>query len=122
MGDKGDTEKDGAGNMEINFDRQYVEPIIKGEKKTTIRKGIKLNLLKKGKETGNIADLVAEGEKFAQAKITKVIVKRADELTDEDAILDGFHNLEELMSALQDIYGELNGRELITIIHFDVVE
>ncbi|MFO7966290.1 MAG: ASCH domain-containing protein [Archaeoglobaceae archaeon] len=115
----GDAENAG---MEINFDRQYVEPILKGEKKTTIRKGIKLNLLKKGKDTGNIADLVANGEVFAQAKITKVIVKRADELTDDDALLDGFHNLEELMTTLTNIYGELNENELITIIHFDVVD
>ncbi len=108
--------------MEINFDRQYVEPILKGEKKTTIRKGIKLKLLKKGKETGNIADLTADGETFAQAKITKVIVKRADELTDDDALLDGFHNLEELTNALTEIYGEMKENELITIIHFDVLD
>lgn len=108
-------------SMEINFDKDYVEPILKGEKKTTIRKGIKLNLLKKGKETGNIADLVSEEEVFAQAKITKVIVKRADELNDVDAVLDGFNNLEELMSALKQIYSELNDNDLITIIHFDVV-
>lgn len=113
MGDKS--------SMEINFDKDYVELILKGEKKATIRKGVKLNLLKKGKETGNIADLVAGGEVFAQAKITKVIVKRADELNDDDAVLDGFHNLDELMSALRQIYGELKDNDLITIIHFDVV-
>lgn len=108
--------------MEINFDKQYVEPILKGEKKTTIRKGIKLNLIKDRQETGNTVELLSEGEVFARAKITKVIVKRADELTEDDAIIDGFQNLEELTDALQDIYGEVNESDLVTIIHFDVLE
>lgn len=108
--------------MKINFDRQYVEPILKGEKKTTIRKGIKLNLIKDRQETGNIVELVSEGEFFARAKITKVIVKRLDELTEDDAVIDGFQNLEELTEALQDIYGEVNESDLVTVIHFDVLE
>lgn len=109
-------------NTRINFDKRYVEPVLKGEKRTTIRKGVRLNLLKKGREKGNAVNLMADGEVFARAKINKVVVKRVDELTEDDAVLDGFQSLEELVSALHNIYGEVKDNELVIIIHFDLVD
>ncbi|MFP4558992.1 MAG: ASCH domain-containing protein [Archaeoglobaceae archaeon] len=109
-------------NTRINFDKRYVEPVLKGEKRTTIRKGVRLNLLKKGREKGNAVNLMADREVFARAKINKVVVKRVDELTEDDAVLDGFQSLEELFSALHNIYGEVKDNELVTIIHFDLVD
>lgn len=108
--------------MEMGFDEQYVDAILRGDKKSTIRKGIKLDLLKKEKEGSDVIDLVANQQVFGRAKITKVIVKRVEELTENDALFDGFTDLEELMIALKNIYGELSGNDLVTIIYFDVIE
>ncbi|HID43092.1 MAG TPA: ASCH domain-containing protein [Archaeoglobaceae archaeon] len=96
----------------INFDSEYVKPILQRGKRTTIRKGIK-------KYSGNVL-LTSDGSVFAEAKIKKVVVKRVKELTDEDARTDGFGNLEELLSALKRIYGNLDENEFVTIVYFEI--
>ena len=100
----------------INFDAEYVEKILKGEKTTTIRKGIK------SYPVGRIVDLTVNYKPFARARVSKVIVKRVSELTDEDARRDGFNSKEELIQALKKIYGEIKDNEFVTIVHFEVVE
>jgi len=100
----------------INFDAEYVESIIGGKKITTVRKGIK------SYPVGKIVELTVNYKPFARAKVKKVVVKRVKELTDEDAIKDGFRNREELISALKKIYGDVNENDFVTIVHFDVLE
>jgi len=100
----------------INFDAEYVEKILKGEKITTIRKGIK------SYPVGKIVDLTVNYKPFARARVSKVIVKRVSELTDEDAKRDGFNSKDELIQALKKIYGEVKDSEFVTIVYFEVVE
>ncbi|AAB89733.1 MULTISPECIES: ASCH domain-containing protein [Archaeoglobus] len=100
----------------INFDSEFVERIINGEKITTVRRGIK------SYPVGRIVELTANGERFALAKVKKVVVKRVRELTDEDAIRDGFKSREELISALKRIYGDIRDDEFVTVVHFEVVK
>ncbi|WP_456327717.1 ASCH domain-containing protein [Archaeoglobus sp.] len=100
----------------INFDAEYVESIIQGKKITTVRKGVK------SYPVGRIVELTVNYKPFAKAKVKKVVVKRVKELTDEDAIRDGFESKEDLLNALKKIYGEINENDLVTIVHFEVLE
>jgi len=100
----------------INFDAEYVRPIIRGEKVTTIRKGIK------SYPVGRIVDLTVNYTPFARARVEKVVVKRVSELTDEDAKKDGFNSKDELIQALKKIYGDIKDSDFVTIVHFVVVE
>ena len=100
----------------INFDSEYVEPIVSGEKITTVRRGIK------SYPVGRIVELTADGKRFALAKVKKVVVKRVSELTDEDAKRDGFESRDALISALRRIYGEIKDEEFVTIVHFEVLK
>ncbi|MBE8539350.1 ASCH domain-containing protein [Geoglobus acetivorans] len=100
----------------INFDSEYVEEIMSGKKVTTVRKGIKRY------PVGRIVDLTAESRPFARARVDKVVVKRVRELTDSDARLDGFESREELIEALNRIYGKVKDEEFVTVVHFTVVE
>ena len=100
----------------INFDEEYVDVILSGKKRTTVRKGIRTY------PSGRLVELTANGKTFALARIRKVVVKRVSELTDEDALRDGFEKRKDLISALKRIYGSIDDREFVTIVHFDVVE
>lgn len=100
----------------INFDLEYVDKIIAGEKITTVRRGIK------SYPVGRIVELTANGERFALAKVKKVVVKRVRELSEEDAMRDGFESRDALISALKKIYGEIKDEEFVTVVHFEVVK
>ncbi len=99
----------------INFDAEYVKMILCGEKRTTIRRGIK------NYPVGRIVDLTVNYKPFAKARVSKVIVKRLNELTDEDAKMDGFKNKHELVQALKRIYGDIKDNEFVTVVHFEVL-
>jgi hypothetical protein len=98
----------------INFDEEYVQPILEGRKRTTIRKGIK------NYPVGKVIHLTANDRPFGRARILKAVIKRISELTDEDAERDGFGSIEELINALKKIYGNLEDSEFVTIVHFEV--
>ena len=101
--------------MSINFDEEYVNLILSGRKKSTVRKGIK------SYETGKIVYLKASSRPFAKARITKAVVKRVGELSDEDARMDGFENREELLEALKKIYGRISDSDIVTVVRFELV-
>ncbi len=101
----------------INFDPEYVDLIIEGQKTTTVRKGIK------SYPVGRIVELTVSNSKvFALARIKKVVVKRVKELSDEDAMRDGFAGRDELVAALRRIYGDVRDDEFVTVVHFEVVK
>ncbi len=100
----------------INFDGKFVDMILEGKKRSTIRKGIKIY------KRGVVVELTAEGKSFGKARITKVVVKRVSELSDSDAIRDGFTSKEELLDELKRIYGGIDEDEFITVIHFEFVD
>lgn len=99
----------------INFDAKFVDQIIDGRKRTTVRKGIKVF------RRGEVVELTSDGKTFGRAKIVKVLVKRVSELSDGDAELDGFPSKDELLRELERIYGDVRGEDLISIIHFEVL-
>lgn len=99
----------------INFDEEYINPILEGKKTTTVRRGIK------SYPVGRLVELTVNNRAFAIAKVRKVVVKRLTELTDEDALRDGFASREELITALRRIYGNIKNSEFVTVVHFEVI-
>lgn len=99
----------------INFDEEFVPAILSGAKRTTIRKGIR------SYPVGKVVELTVNSKPFAMAKVKKVVVKRVSELSDEDAIVDGFCGKDELLKALKKIYGEISDSEFVSIVHFELL-
>ncbi|HDD36077.1 MAG: ASCH domain-containing protein [Archaeoglobaceae archaeon] len=100
----------------INFDKEYVNMILNGKKRTTIRKGLK------SYPVGKIVEFTADNKVFCKARILKAVVKRLKELNDKDAAIDGFKSKDDLVKALKKIYGNVKDDEFVTIIHFEVVD
>lgn len=93
---------------------EFVELVLKGVKKTTIRLGLV-------KPKHKIVILHGGGKDVAKVRITKVEHKRVKDLTEADARRDGFNSLEELLQALKRMYGAVDPNEPVTIISFEVV-
>jgi len=110
---KNDSRLENESTSTINFDEKFVDLILEGKKKSTIRKGIKI--YKKGEKV----ELSAERKSFGKARITKTVVKRVSELNNSDAIVDGLTSKEELLEELKRIYGDIGEDEFVTVIHFE---
>ncbi len=94
---------------------EYVDAILSGRKKATIRLGrvnVKYN------------ELIVHGggRPVARVRVTSVVYKKVRELTDEDARRDGFRNRAELLKALERAYGKIDLDDVVTIIEFEVVQ
>ena len=94
---------------------KYVDAIVGGFKKTTIRLGVV-------KPRYREVIIHGGGKPVAKAAIVSVRYKKLRELTEEDALKDGFKTLEELMRELEDAYGRLNPDDTVTIIEFKITE
>ncbi|MCD6196101.1 MAG: ASCH domain-containing protein [Staphylothermus sp.] len=94
---------------------KYVEDILTGKKKATIRKGIVIPKYEEIIVHGG-------GKPVAKIKVTKVTHKKLNELTNEDALKDGFKNKKELIKELKRVYPELTDNDWVTIIEFDLVQ
>ncbi|HII47246.1 MAG: ASCH domain-containing protein [Pyrobaculum aerophilum] len=94
--------------------QKYVKALLDGRKRSTIRPGV----LK-------VADRVyihSMGKIVAIAEVEQVAYKRVSELTDEDAIIDGFNSRAELISYLKRRYPGLRDSAIVTIVKFRKVE
>ena len=94
---------------------RYVDLILSGRKTATIRLGVV-----KPKYEEMIVH--GGGKPVAKIRVKRVVVKRVHELTDQDARLDGFESLEELLEELRKHYGDIAGDDRVTIIEFEVVQ
>jgi len=94
---------------------KYVEKILSGEKKATIRLGIV-------KPKYDEIFIHGGGRPVALARIVKVSHKRVRDLTDNDALKDGFSSRKELLKELRKNYDELNPDDYVTIIEFEVIK
>jgi hypothetical protein len=99
----------------IMLKKEYGELLLAGRKKATIRLGV---------VTPKYDELIVHsgGRPIAKVKITGVVVKRVGELTDSDAIIDGFRSRKELLESLRRAYGDVRQDDLVTIIKFDVIQ
>ena len=96
--------------LEISLKSKYFKLVEKGKKKSTVRAGNrKYNL--------GPATLVSN-EKSIDILIDKIEIKFFGELTEQDAILDGFDSRDELLDALLGFYPKIHMFEPVTIVHF----
>ncbi|WP_457751669.1 ASCH domain-containing protein [Thermococcus sp.] len=96
----------------------YKSRILRGDKVATIRYGE--YEAKPGSEVYLV--ITPSDTAVAKVRITRVEKKKVRELTTEDAKLDGFSDVKELLRELNRIYGELYGDDEVTIIGFEVIK
>ncbi|MCC6014654.1 MAG: ASCH domain-containing protein [Desulfurococcaceae archaeon] len=97
------------------FKAEFKEDILSGRKTSTIR-------LNSDVKVGEVVEVVAGGEHVGYAVITGVRVKKVSQLTDEDALVDGFPNREELLRALRRIYGRaIGGSTEVKVVTFKLL-
>jgi len=100
------------------IDSAYKSRILSGKKVTTIRHGEY-----EARPGSEIYLVVTPSDTaIAKARITRVERKKVGNLTNEDAKLDGFSDVKELLRELNRIYGELYGDDEVTIIGFEVLK
>jgi ABC-type phosphate/phosphonate transport system ATPase subunit/ASC-1-like (ASCH) protein len=106
-------QKGGASQPQsLRIRSEYLRAIRQGKKTSTIRKGkqsIKLGLL-----------LLECGAECQVVNVTDVQWRQLKTLTHDHAIADGFPNREALITALKNIYPELDENRYITVITFTV--
>jgi hypothetical protein len=94
---------------------KYVRDILEGRKTATIRKGIV-------KPKYNELIVHGGGRPVAKIVVERVYHKRVKELTDNDALKDGFRSREELVAELRSVYPDIKDDDWVTIIEFKVVQ
>lgn len=97
----------------LKFDGKYKDLLLSRKKRATIRVG-KVNL-----KPGDEVLIHSGGYVIGKAKIRKVEKKRVSELTEEDAIMDGFKNKEELLDALKEHYKNIKSDTEVTVVEFE---
>ncbi|MET1102310.1 MAG: ASCH domain-containing protein [Pyrodictiaceae archaeon] len=90
---------------------RYVDDILKGKKRATIRLGIY-------KVKYDELIVHGAGKPIAKIKVERIRYKKIKELDDEDARKDGFNNVKELLEELRKTYGEFSPNDYVTIIEF----
>ena len=97
----------------LKFDGKYKDLLLSGKKRATIRVG-KVNL-----KPGDEVLIHSGGYVIGKAKIKRVEKKRVSELTDEDAVMDGFKSKEELIKALKEHYKNIKPDTEVTVVEFE---
>ncbi len=92
----------------LEFKDKYRNLLLNGKKRATIR--IYTNL-----KPGDEVYIHCGGKIIGIAEIEDVQEKRIDELTEEDAKIDGFESLDELIREIKGIYGDI---ESVYVIKF----
>jgi hypothetical protein len=93
---------------------KYVKALLDGRKTTTIRPGAL-------RVAGRVY-IHSGGRIVAVAEVGDVVYKLVSELTDGDAVADGFRDRGELISFLKRQYPGLRDDAIVTIIHFRSVQ
>ena len=100
----------------LDFDDVYVRKILEGKKVTTIRKGIR------DFKVGEKILITSQDRIYAEAEITEIRRLKVSDLTDEDALKDGFSSKEELLKALKKYYSSIRPSDTVTIIGFKILK
>jgi len=93
----------------------YLEKLLSGEKKATIRKGIY-------KPRYSEVIIHAGGRPIAKARITRVYYKKLKEIGDYEAKLEGFSDAIELIKELGKVYGDIKEDDYFTVIEFELLQ
>ncbi|MEM1836345.1 MAG: ASCH domain-containing protein [Pyrobaculum sp.] len=93
---------------------KFLKLLLSGRKKTTIRPGVL--------RVANQVFIHSRGQIEAIASVSHVVYKKVRDLTERDALVDGFKSREELVAYLKKRYPGLRDDSTVTIIYFDKVE
>lgn len=105
----------------LSFLDEYIDLIVTGQKKTTIRFRHHAIDYPQDKYLP-VFTSSNQDAKIGEAKINVLRVLPIGELTEQDAINDGFSSLLSLKKALNKIYGEIEEQELVSIYEFKYVQ
>ena len=93
----------------------FADKLLEGSKSSTIRLGIV-------KPRYREVIIHGHGRPLAKAVITGVEHKKIRDLTDEDAVRDGFKSRKELLRALRKVYGDFSPEDPVTIIKLRITK
>ncbi|RLF05237.1 MAG: ASCH domain-containing protein [Thermoprotei archaeon] len=100
----------------LMFSRKYLAELLRGSKTCTIRLGnIKYRV-------GDTVLVYCGGLVLGRVRITGIERKKLIDLTEEDAKLDGFSSLYELLKALRQHYPNIRANTPVTVIRFEWIE
>ena len=102
-------------NYVIRFRPEYLDKVLSGRKKLTVRLGIVRPRF------GELL-IVCDDWVYGIAEVKKLSIMRLEELTDDIAKREGFRNREELIRELKKLYPDVKERNLVTVIEFEVKE
>jgi hypothetical protein len=93
----------------LSFRERFIEPIRSGEKRQTLRKSAG------AVRQGELVDATCRwgDPPFAKLRITEVETVHVDDLTEHDALLDGFESRDDMLAFLAKTYGAVT--ELVRI-------
>lgn len=100
--------------MKIRLAREYFDKVQSGLKTSTVRAG------RRTVKTGSAVFVSDDAE--IDIFVTGFEYKRLEDLTDDDAVRDGFLDALQLKIALKKFYPDLDNRDDVTIIHFHLKE
>ena len=93
----------------LSFKAKYIEQLFNGEKTTTVRRGIITPRY-------DVVYIESGGKIHGTARVKFVHYTKLGELTNEDAVKDGFSSKDELIQTLREIYPDIGKDEWVTII------
>ena len=99
----------------LTFAKIYKERILSGKKSSTVR-------LRSTLKKGEIVDIVIGGERIGKAKILSVRKVLVRDLTNKDAMRDGFRDKRSLLKALKRHYSNITEDSMVYLISFDILE
>lgn len=104
------------GKKTLDFDEIYIRKILEEKKITTIRRGVR------NFKVGEKVLITSQDRIYAEAEITEIRCLKVSDLTDEDALKDGFSSKEELLKALKKYYSSIRPSDTVTIIGFKILK
>ena len=96
----------------LKIDNKYLDLILRGKKKTTIRLG------RRSISENEDLFLTDDDGRQVSVRVTETSTKRLIELDDSDAMADGFENRDHLLQDLLEIYPDSSSDDIFTIIAF----
>jgi ParB family chromosome partitioning protein len=100
---------------ELPFRLDHMEPILKGVKTQTSRRGIPDAKV----SVGALVHACIWQPRFADLRVVSIERKKLSEFTEEDAKREGGYTLNEFRSVWKDIYGEWDNNETVNVIRFE---
>ncbi|MFN7105896.1 MAG: ASCH domain-containing protein [Pyrobaculum sp.] len=99
----------------LKFREKYLDKVLTGVKKVTVRLGIV-------RPRFSLIYIVCCGHIYGEAVVTKVYYTKLSKVGEEVARAEGFESREALIQELREIYGDVDGEDLVTVIYFTVVK